>query len=217
MIAKSSGRWGLSGIIIAAALVGFGSAAQAQTYSFGCVSNNSVANCTTGAAQLSLTLTQTIGSVDFLFRNVGTAASSIADIYFDWANNSAVFSPGQIINGSGVSFAWGASPPNLPAGNNLIPNFVADLAADSNAPVQPNGVNPGEQLTFRFLSTSTSTAANLNSGALRVGLHVQGFSNGGSESFVTSPIPEPETYAMLLAGLGLMAFVARRRRRNLAA
>jgi hypothetical protein len=28
-----------------------------------------------------------------------------------------------------------------------------------------------------------------------------------------SPIPEPETYAMLLAGLGLMGFVARRRRK----
>ena len=30
-------------------------------------------------------------------------------------------------------------------------------------------------------------------------------------------IPEPETYAMLLAGLGLMGFVARRRQRKLAA
>jgi hypothetical protein len=30
-------------------------------------------------------------------------------------------------------------------------------------------------------------------------------------------VPEPETYAMLLAGLGLMGFVARRRQRNLAA
>jgi hypothetical protein len=27
-----------------------------------------------------------------------------------------------------------------------------------------------------------------------------------------SPIPEPETYAMLLAGLGLIAFIARRRK-----
>lgn len=26
-----------------------------------------------------------------------------------------------------------------------------------------------------------------------------------------SPIPEPETYAMLLAGLGLVSFIARRR------
>ena len=30
--------------------------------------------------------------------------------------------------------------------------------------------------------------------------------------FSTTPVPEPETYAMLLAGLGLMGFIARRRR-----
>ena len=30
-------------------------------------------------------------------------------------------------------------------------------------------------------------------------------------------VPEPETYAMMLAGLGLMGFVARRRKQNLAA
>jgi hypothetical protein len=34
---------------------------------------------------------------------------------------------------------------------------------------------------------------------------------------VVSPVPEPETYAMLLAGLGVMGFVVRRRQRNLAA
>jgi hypothetical protein len=34
---------------------------------------------------------------------------------------------------------------------------------------------------------------------------------------VFAPIPEPQTYTMLIAGLGLMAFVARRRRQNLAA
>jgi hypothetical protein len=34
---------------------------------------------------------------------------------------------------------------------------------------------------------------------------------------VFAPIPEPQTFAMLLAGLGLMGFVARRRQRNLAA
>jgi hypothetical protein len=34
---------------------------------------------------------------------------------------------------------------------------------------------------------------------------------------VIAAVPEPETYAMLLAGLGLMGFVARRRQRKLAA
>jgi hypothetical protein len=33
----------------------------------------------------------------------------------------------------------------------------------------------------------------------------------------TAPIPEPETYAMMLAGLGLMALLARRRKHNGAA
>ena len=43
-------------------------------------------------------------------------------------------------------------------------------------------------------------------------------SNTGSLLSQTIPIPEPGTYAMMLAGLGLMGFVARRRRgRNTAA
>ena len=44
-----------------------------------------------------------------------------------------------------------------------------------------------------------------------VGIHVQAFANGGSESLVTA-VPEPGTYAMILAGLGAMGFIARRRR-----
>lgn len=34
---------------------------------------------------------------------------------------------------------------------------------------------------------------------------------------IAAPVPEPETYAMLLAGLGLMAGIARRRKKQLAA
>ncbi len=37
------------------------------------------------------------------------------------------------------------------------------------------------------------------------------------DQMMATPIPEPETYMMLLAGLGLMGFVARRRQRDLAA
>jgi len=38
-----------------------------------------------------------------------------------------------------------------------------------------------------------------------------------STNFTVNAIPEPETYAMMLAGLGLMGFVARRRKQKVAA
>lgn len=47
-------------------------------------------------------------------------------------------------------------------------------------------------------------------------LHVQGIDGGYSAKYtpIVSPVPEPETYAMLLAGLGLIGFSARRRKLN---
>ena len=34
----------------------------------------------------------------------------------------------------------------------------------------------------------------------------------GESPTMTSPVPEPETYVMLLAGLGLLSFIAKRRK-----
>lgn len=47
-------------------------------------------------------------------------------------------------------------------------------------------------------------------------LKVQGIDGGYSAKYtpVTTPVPEPETYAMILAGLGLIGFTARRRKQN---
>jgi hypothetical protein len=35
----------------------------------------------------------------------------------------------------------------------------------------------------------------------------------GTAASVAAPIPEPETYAMMLAGLGVMGFIGKRRRK----
>ena len=210
--------------LVAAAVLsaGLSTAAQAQNYSFSCISNNSTTDCATGEAQLGMTLTQGDGYVEFMFTNAGPLASSITDIYWDWADGEALFdnSTGSITSSSGVSYNWGANPANLPSGNGLTPSFSAELGADSNAPAQPNGVNPGEWVSFRFLTGVTSTAADLLSGDLRIGMHVQGFSGGGSESYVNrsttvvAPVPEPEAYALMLAGLGVVGAVARRKRKQ---
>jgi hypothetical protein len=89
--------------------------------------------------------------------------------------------------------------------------------------VQPNGVNPGEFLTviWSLLGgvTYSDVIAALNlggdqSGSLRIGIHVQGFANGGSESFVNAtptPVPVPAAGLLLMGALGALT-VARRRK-----
>jgi hypothetical protein len=74
-----------------------------------------------------------------------------------------------------------------------------------------------------LLGTGSGTAAsfsisNVVTGAGDYYLEVSGKAGGlsgglysGSISSTVSPVPEPETYAMLLAGLGLMGAIARRR------
>lgn len=45
-------------------------------------------------------------------------------------------------------------------------------------------------------------------------LHVQGLTEAQGGSAWYTPIPEPETYAMMLAGLGLLAFTAKRKNKK---
>lgn len=48
----------------------------------------------------------------------------------------------------------------------------------------------------------------------QLALHVQGIGPNDNSAWYVSSVPEPETYAMLLAGLGLVGFMARRRKVN---
>lgn len=65
--------------------------------------------------------------------------------------------------------------------------------------------NGGINEAFQALVTG------LNSGTAYANIHSDDFPMGEIRGFL-APIPEPETYAMLLAGLGLIGAVARRRR-----
>ncbi|MDQ3185063.1 MAG: FxDxF family PEP-CTERM protein [Pseudomonadota bacterium] len=76
---------------------------------------------------------------------------------------------------------------------------------------------------FEITSTDSAFAAlNFDSNALRTGLFTVDLDTGAAtqtglfigtiNGLTAAPIPEPETYAMFLAGLGLMGFVARRRK-----
>ena len=200
------------------ALAGFAMAlgtapvANAVPFGFDCITGNVAGDCAIGEAQLSVDVTQSGSQVLFTFSNSGPDASSITDVYFD---DGVLLSIAMITGSAGVDFSEGASPPNLPGGAPI--GFSATFALDSDPPAQPNGVNPTETLAVLMNLTAGSTfadvLADLGDGTLRIGIHVQGFATGGSESFVhQSPVPGPHAAILFLAGTALAAHSIRRRR-----
>lgn len=67
--------------------------------------------------------------------------------------------------------------------------------------------------SVRQLANDWLTGTTAWTGPSTQSLNIWSGPNSTQDLGVFAPIPEPETYAMLLAGLGLMGFVARRRRR----
>jgi len=197
------------------------STATAVPLGFNCITNNNAADCAIGEAQLSVEVTDlTGGQVLFEFSNAGLADSSITDVYFD--DGTLLGIAGLIDADDGalgpmgdpnVDFSEGASPGNLPGGNPVGFVATAGFLADADPPPSGNGVDPLETLGIVFDlqigGTFADVIAELTNGDLRIGIHVQAFDGGGSESFVNLPIPEPS--AALLIGMGLSILASRRR------
>lgn len=149
--------------------------------------------------------------VEFTFYNDSTVQSSVTGIYFD--DGPMIGSAMSIINGPGTLFAEDG-PGNLPSGNMIGFDADREFNIGSVPPPPENGINNigvGEWATIELTLdgyTLLDVLAALDSGSLRVGVHIQDFTDGSSESAVN--IPEPVTVLML--GLGGLALRRKRKK-----
>jgi len=210
-----SATWMMAIALLVLALGWQSSSVQAQivTVNFYNISPGASAeNIATGEEQLWLDVTHHAGetTATFKFYNDGLLPCSITDVYIDDGHLTTLQ---YLVNGPGVYFAIGASPGHLPDEQYADPPFVAtkQFNMDADPPPYYKGVNPGEWLEAVYSIETGTTVFDIEqeilSGELRIGYHVQGFSDGGSASFVNTPEPA----SILLLGLGTLALLRKRR------
>jgi hypothetical protein len=197
------------------------SVTYAFRYTFDAITSNSQESVDIGEAQLVVDVTDAGGGEDpasplalFTFSNLGPEQSTIFEVYFD---DGTLLDIDSIINAPpDVEFHRILGANNLPGGENLDPDFetTVNFSAKADSPGPKNGVNPYESLGILFTLQGTQTLQSvlndLETGNLRIGIHVGNFANGESESFVNNPLPQdpnipiPETSTGILLGLGLV-------------
>lgn len=127
------------------------------------------------------------------------------------------------IQSFGFNSALGISSANIvePAGWGVQTTQNQDGFGNFIAVVNSTGNNRQDPLTFSITGISGDTpmsyimlsSGNAGEGNVYFAAHVTGLSTAVTSGYFggSAPVPEPETYAMLLAGLGLVGFAARRK------
>jgi hypothetical protein len=181
-----------------------------------------------GLRQIHMTLSEVAGStphatyVDFTFENYAPTGytfqrSSITDIWFDDVtfNTDPIFAPveniyiplnPEIKPSPGVEFTRKSTMDSPPGSQTVKPSFGVTFSSSSTSPDYWNGVNkPGEWVTFRWLLADNRTFQEavhaVSNGDLRIAVKMQGYADGGSETFIFVPAP-----ASAVGGFGLLAF-----------
>ncbi len=128
-------------------------------------------------------------------------------------------------NGAGTFTATSAPAPTITLGSGSLSASGTNVFSGTASGTTVTSANATAQLSF---AKSVAGSAFFASPASFYGLAQTSFNNtsqtitssatgftvtngGGSVNFLAAPIPEPETYALMLGGLAAVGFVARRR------
>lgn len=199
-------------ILAGAMLVVASAPVQAAVIGFTAITNNSGIS---GTLESLFTVDVTDlggGNVGFDFAN-NAATGVITQVYWDDSGTLTGFANDPVATG----FTSGANPPDLPSGNTV--GFVPNFSAGADVPPPQNGILPGASLSFDFDMASNFAAilTALQSGGLRIGIHVQSIgANEDSDSFV-SAVPLPASLPLILSALAFFGFMRTRRRSRRAA
>jgi len=191
-------------VLLAFALLASNAALALQ--SFTCITDNLAADCAIGESQLSAELTGNVLTITM----TGTDAGVVQQIFIEGAGITGISFVSSVALGT-VAFGTGAAGGNLPGGNQPGVSFTEIWNIAANNPSPRNGIGWHNQD-----QNSTQAGEFILSGDLtdlRVGVHVIGFESGGSESFVTAPIPEPDALLTFCVGALIVGYQGRRRSR----
>lgn len=175
------------------------------------------------AASTSASLAPNAGWKSFYFDNTVNATqwldnAIVNPVSFDFTLSAAAVL--NVVEGGfgGTQFEVFANGQSL--GLTSVPGANTGLNADLSADISAHGPNYGDN----HFDTAFADADGFSKGSflLKAGTyHVTGtfdsaaataFGAGvGAVELVSAPVPEPETYALLLAGLGVIGAIARRR------
>lgn len=167
--------------------------------------------------------------------NTGTATYNYSGLQLTASNNSSVqifdidgslfnsrnnttfsgFSAGQTIilniSGSGLTFNGGTGTDFASYGFNVVYNFYEATTLNTGSGATGTILAPLADITGGFSAINGNVIA--NSWNTNTQVNVSGmFKPTEIAGLVVTPVPEPETYGMLLMGLGIVGMLARRRK-----
>jgi hypothetical protein len=229
-------------LAVGAMALGISASAQAVIYDFDhqVWGSSAIPEVAAAGSQVFVEVTENLATADndvlFKFTNgIPFDESRIVNIFIDTGNYTSLFSSMSIYEQSaGVNLTMPGDLDSLNVGNSFGISFTTDYSVGRfRGDPSINGINPGEYLTlsatlgsgmsFADVVTAMDVGIDDNQTTALTGLRIAEIvhriwgetddkDHGGYATANVVAVPEAETWAMLLAGLGLVGFMARRRR-----